>query len=370
METNTPHQERKESKGFFKSSAANIGWIMDWFREISYKINNLVETNYELACQMAADGRVDDAIFRFKILLWLEPNYTEAIYNLGCLYLHKGERQQALDHFTKVLRKQPMHQNAIYMVASINPSMLKEELLPQTLPYSMALEYFEGMARQYDAYQHENEYKLPDLVGEMTRKEVGNEMTNDLVDLGCGTGLLGVQFREMFTNTIGVDMANQMLDIAHRRVDDRGVMIYTRLAHQDIRNYLKDAKAGSADVVLCISVFPYLGELDSIFAGVRKLMRPGALFVCSYDPYVGMHGYSVLPETGYFGHRNDYVMETAKRHGLQAVRTGSVMAYPERPVELHIYRLPVENTNYKKADDSQSLTVDTAHAQPKIDDAD
>lgn len=355
--------QRKESNdglgAKIKAAAGSFGWIVDGIQEIIYKFSNLPETNFRLGCEMIGNGRIDDAILRFKMCLWLAPNYLDALYSLGCLYHHKGDDQAAMDAFVKVLRQDPVNENTLYMVSTINPALLKPEMQPKTMPFGMALEYFEGIAMAYDQTQQTDGYQIPALLHQFLHQAFDGKRFNDLVDLGCGTGLCGAQFREEFTNTIGVDMANNMLDVAYRRVDRRGVMIYNRLVNQDLHYYLDEADSNITDVALCMSVFPYLGDLEAIFAGIKKVLRPGGFFACTFDPLNRPGDYGVMTSTGYFGHSIDYVLRLAKANGLETIRTGGVRAYPERMVDLCIFR-KVENT-----DDSVNTTPATTPQPPQ-----
>lgn len=349
-ETITTASTKKETRSNLAALASGFSWLSDFFSDAIAKCENLTETNFDLACKMAANGRVDDAIMRFKITLWLAPDHLDSMYNLGCMYLHKGNRAQAMEMFVKVLRKVPDHQPSLYMVASIDPSVLKPEMLPKHLPFEIAIERFEGMANSYDYEQQVQKYQLPSLLHQLLHQSFRrDEILNNLVDLGCGTGLCGIQFREEFTNLIGVDIANGMLDMAYRRVDRRGVMVYNRLIHQSIVQYLSDADANHIDVAICASVFPYLGDVNYVFEGLKRVLRTGGVFACSFDPHPGNVDYGVLAKTGYFGHNLNYILRLAKEHGFKTIRTGSVMAHPGHPVELCIFR---------KQDKSATLSTD------------
>ena len=339
-------------RGFFRGTRNNFRWLYDFVDEVWVKFNNLTETNYDLACQMVQQGRVDDAIWRFKITLLFSPDHLLTLYNLGCIYRFKGMQKEALECFTKVLKQDPKHENAIYMVATINPSMVKANSRPRVYPAQLAIEYFDSVAAGYDYEQQLASYQLIPMLHQFMHNEYPSDMIkHDMVDLGCGTGLCGYQFQGEFSNLVGVDISAEMLDQAYRKMDRRGVKIYNRLAHEDLRQFMKDSPPTCYDAALCIQVFKYLGDLQPVFAGLSHVMRTSGLFACSFDPYRGNDGFGVMPETGYFGHNINYVLQLAEQYGFEAVRTGEVLAYPQQHVQLCIFR-KLETATHEPATDT------------------
>jgi predicted TPR repeat methyltransferase len=303
------------------------------------KVNNLTETNYNLACEMVRQGRVDDAIFRFKVTLWLAPEHVPSMYNLGCLYHHKGQEQRALDFFSKVIKADPKHDAAIYMIATIDPTLLKEGMQPKLVPHAMLVEYFDNLAPAYDAQQRQYMYKLPQLAHQLLHQHLDEQMQKqNLLDLGCGTGLAGEQCREEFVNVYGVDVSAAMLEQAGRRFDKRGVKIYSRLYHQDARLYLNGLQAPAFQVVMALQLLPYIGDADSLFLGLNKSLVSQGLVVLSFDPYPKAGGYGVMPATGYFGHHIDAIRRVAEKNGFDLLRHGEVEAAAKHQVELCIFR--------------------------------
>lgn len=340
--TPSPENDHQPPKGRLAALRDNFFFVAGWIEQVMEKFNNLTETNYRLAVEHAAKGNVDNAILRFRFTLWLAPDHVPSWYNLGCLYHHKRMEQEALQCFAKVLRAQPAHEDALYMVASINPAMLKEQTRPTKVPLHMVYDLFDATSLTYDAEQKAKQYQLPALIYQLLNPEMGPDMPrHDLLDLGCGTGLCGLPFQQLFANIVGVDLSAGMIDKAYRRVDARGVRIYARLVQRDLRQFLAEVKLDAFDLVLCISVFKYVGDLSGVFEGMYGTLRAGGYAAISFDPYVQPQGFGVMPKTGYFGHALPYVLEKAQTAGLEIVRTGEVMAYPGQPVQLCFFRKPL-----------------------------
>lgn len=333
--------EAAAPKGRLESLRDQFWFVADWVDQVVQKFSNLTETNFRLACELAAKGEVENAIWRFKITLWMAPDHVPSLYNLGCLYHHKRMETEAIQCFSKVLRAQPRHEDAMFMVATINPSLLKPEMRPTRVPVQMVMDLFDAKATMYDVEQTNLQYQLPALMFQLLNPEMGvNAPRHDMLDLGCGTGLCGLQFREMFANMVGVDLSGPMADQAYRKLDRRGVKIYTRLVQRDLRLFLNEVKLDAFDLVMCLSVFRYLGDLAGVMEGIAGTLRAGGYAAISFDPY-GQPGFGVMPKTGYFGHDLSYVLGLATAAGLEIVRTGEVLAYPEKPAQLCFFRKPV-----------------------------
>lgn len=326
---------------FFAQLSSLFSDVKRFIDESWVKLNHLTETNYDLGFRMAHEGRIEDAIFRFRVTLWLSPEHEGALYNLGCLYQHKGQIDKALALFKRVIARNPNHANAIYRVATINPALLKAEMQPQTVPPIQLVEYFDQYAPNYDADMAQQVYRLPDLLHQLLRPMLGNiTRQQNMLDIGCGTGLIGEQFREDFANLVGVDLSNFMLDVAYRRVDNRGVKLYNHLVHMDVRHYLADPETPAFDVAVAMSVLPYIGELSLLASQLGRIIRPGGYIALSFDLYHQPEGFGVMPETGFFGHSLSYVMQVMKDAGFVSRRTGEVEARVGKQVQLCFFQKP------------------------------
>jgi len=61
-------------------------------------------------------------------------------------------------------------------------------------------------------------YQGPEVLGRALRQATEGAATNvDVIDLGCGTGLCGIEFRAIARRLIGIDLSQKMLDLAAKR---------------------------------------------------------------------------------------------------------------------------------------------------------
>lgn len=111
-----------------------------------------------------------------------------------------------------------------------------------------------------------------------------------LVDLGSGTGRMLTLFGERVESAIGLDLSQQMLNIARRNAAQAGLDGF-ELRHGDIfETRLADA---SADLVVVHQVLHYLADPAAAVASAARLVAPGGkLLIVDFAP----HGLEFLRE--------------------------------------------------------------------------
>lgn len=122
------------------------------------------------------------------------------------------------------------------------------------------------------------EYRAPhDLMGLLV--EAGRTSGGVAYDLGCGTGLMGVELRPVVDRLVGVDVSEAMLAEARRK------QIYDRLVKAELTTFL--AAAEPAGLITATDVLNYVGPLPPVLAAVHRVLEPGGLFGFSLELYEG-----------------------------------------------------------------------------------
>jgi len=179
-----------------------------------------------------------------------------------------------------------------------------------TAPAQYVRELFDEYAAKFDKHLVEKlKYQVPQLllraVGQATPRRV-----LDVLDLGCGTGLCGREFRPYARRLVGVDLSPAMI----RAAEARG--IYDQLITGELLPALRDAP-GSYDLIVAGDVLVYVGDLTDLMPAVARALRSGGLFACSIEDYDG-EGFSLHSEAR-FAHSIGYVREMARESGLSEV---------------------------------------------------
>ena len=104
-----------------------------------------------------------------------------------------------------------------------------------------------------------------------------------LVDLGSGTGRMLTLFGQRARQAVGLDLSQQMLNVARRRTGEAGLS-HCELRHGDIFNTrLPD---GFADLVVVHQVLHYLSDPGAALAEAARLVEPqGRLLVVDFAPH-------------------------------------------------------------------------------------
>lgn len=148
--------------------------------------------------------------------------------------------------------------------------------------------YQDEYVEVYDRIMH---HRGRDYVGEVREivrlVRARNPGATSLLDVACGTGLHLRVLAESFADVHGLDVSEDMLALAKRRI--QGLRCY----QTDMREVRLD---GRFDVITCMCAFPHLrspAELDSTVAGLARHLAPGGLLVIEpwYCPDQFITGY-------------------------------------------------------------------------------
>jgi predicted TPR repeat methyltransferase/Flp pilus assembly protein TadD len=166
----------------------------------------------------------------------------------------------------------------------------------------------------------------------------------EVLDLGCGTGLVGEQIAPHCRRLVGVDVAPNMIEHARAR------NVYTDLQCADLTDTLalEEMKNSRFDVVTAADVFIYVGKLDNVIPAIRRVLRPGGWFAFSAES--AEHIQDVPPAEyrlgvmGRYAHSAAYLRRLAAVNGfdIELLRPTRIRFEHRRPVEgwLTVWRIP------------------------------
>lgn len=137
--------------------------------------------------------------------------------------------------------------------------------------------YYDSWAQNYDADVGDHDYGLPAMILELARRCRPPADGVVVLDVGCGTGLVGAELAAGGYPTIdGVDLSSEMIEIARKR------NVYRSLtAGVDITKPASADLAGQADIVTVAGVFTVGHVPPSALPNVLTLAKPGGLLIVS-----------------------------------------------------------------------------------------
>lgn len=186
---------------------------------------------------------------------------------------------------------------------------------------------FDKYAENFDEHLTTTlEYKTPYYLTEFIHSNA--TLTNPIkkvLDLGCGTGLLGQALIKQFNieSLTGVDLSTKML----KKSKDK--KIYNLLYKADILEYLQSDNE-SYDTITAADVFIYVGDLKAVMTAVHQRLKLNGYFAFSVETIDS--GTFTLTSSGRFQHSLNYLQLLAIEIGFQNIKYNSVELRKEHNV--------------------------------------
>jgi predicted TPR repeat methyltransferase len=269
----------------------------------------LAFTWLNLANALRNAGREQQALAAYEKTVELEPGFSEALdkYNhLRELLQQRGEIspssvEDQIIAYRKLLEQNPRHPIARHMLAA-----LQGDAAPDRAADDYVATLFDGMADEFDQHLAALGCRVPELV--QSRLEIllpGPGGTMDVLDAGCGTGLLGEYLNSVSRALTGVDLSRGMLGKAAETGH------YDKLVKAELTGFLHGVDS-EYDLVVCAETLCYFGGLEEILDAIVNSLKPGGLLVFTTEltPEGGAdeEGF-VLHSHGRYSHSEAYVSQ-------------------------------------------------------------
>jgi predicted TPR repeat methyltransferase len=252
-------------------------------------------------------GKPDKARASFDRALLIKPDNPDTHYNLGVLHSEAGDAEQAAPHFQTCLEQDPEDSRG----ARILLARLDRGRTPLQASHAQMQSIYNARAHFWD---QESRYFGHLLVAQALQDHV-DRATLDILDIGCGTGLVGALVRPLARTLDGVDLSAGMLEKAREK------SIYDRLEQADIVSFLS-AHKDSYDAILGAAILIHFGDLGPILQAAAQSLRANGLFIFTLFPN-GSSDFAVaasdrLAQSGCYAHSAAYVERLAVACGFSA----------------------------------------------------
>jgi predicted TPR repeat methyltransferase len=274
---------------------------------------------YQRAVALHRLGRLGESREALETLLSDDTSNGEAWSLLGQIHRDEGRRDAAADAFERAIASGADPAIHAYLLAA-----LRGDAAPAATPPAYLHALFDDYAEDFETHLVETlRYQAHKAVVQAALAQHGHYRS--ALDLGCGSGLVGSQLRPHVQRLEGVDLSAAMVERARRSAH------YDHLSAAGVIEHLQ-ATPERHDLVVAADLFIYIGDLDPVFAGVRRVLEPGGCFVFSVELIEGT-GYCLLPTLRY-GHAEVYLRELAQRHSLRwlAAQACALREEQRRPV--------------------------------------
>ena len=243
-----------------------------------------------------------------------------------------GRHVEAADAYAEALKLGPDDEYVRHLVAAAG-------VVPgaDRAPADYLRAVFDGYAERFEAHLLSLGYRLPGLFRAALLqhpKIAAGEKVGPALDLGCGTGLVGLAIADLpIGPLIGVDVSPRMLEQARKKG------VYAELVEGDIlrplppagevaaRSAVMSRFAGEVAIIVAADVLCYFGALDRFFATAHVALAPGGWLICSleellpdHDGIVPGNGDWALQRQGRYAHSLTYMRAAAAAGGFDILR--------------------------------------------------
>ena len=254
--------------------------------------------------------RLPEAVAGFDAALALDPRHAISWNNRGNALAAMKRFDDAIQSYERALALMPElaqakenRDNALFELKRANrcPPGYMQNLFDNFAPH-----YDSTMLDRLGYAAHRHLRALADRIlpqGARSRR---------ILDLGCGTGLVGEAFRDLSAGgrLDGMDIAPRMIEAARARG------IYDDLILGDIETLL--AMPGPRyDLILAADTMIYLGDLAPTFRGVAARLEPGGFYLFAVESKAG-DGWEQTPMHR-FAHSEPYLRRLAAEMGLSFI---------------------------------------------------
>jgi predicted TPR repeat methyltransferase len=256
--------------------------------------------------------RLDEALTGFDRVLALDSENAVAWTNRGNVFQALNRLDEAVACYDRALAINPdletAKQNRFYVQLALRQvSRIDARALRET---------FDDISPRFDALMVDKLQYRGHLQLRAMADRVIAQPTPPLaiLDLGCGTGLVGEAFKDIAAGgrLDGLDLAPRMIEAARARG------VYDDFVLGDLETVL--AEPGRRyNLILSADTMVYLGDLAPTFAGVMNRLAPGGFYIFAVESKTG-EGWEQTPANR-FRHSQSYLRAEAARAGLSFIDT-------------------------------------------------
>lgn len=141
---------------------------------------------------------------------------------------------------------------------------------------------FEKMAKTW--WDPQGDFKPIHLLNPLRtayiNEKVGGLFGKNVLDVGCGGGILSEAMAKLGAKVTGIDMTEKPLDVARHHAEQNGLQInYHQTTIEDFLQKQTACNAEKFDVITCLEMLEHVPDPLSIIQSCQALLKPnGTLF--------------------------------------------------------------------------------------------
>jgi len=261
----------------------------------------------DLAKRLRRGGKIRMAFRCQQTVVKLAADDADAWCYLGELAHIIGQRDDARVAYERYLTLEPDDAEVKHILVA-----LRDEAPPSRASDECIQQLYERFSSFYEKNICDDLYtQAPDRIRELAQAALGDREALVLLDLGCGTGLAGVQLKPRAARMVGIDLSPEMVELARAR------NLYDQLEVAEITDWLRRS-SDRFDLVAACDCLIYFGDLRQVLVPAVSRLNPGGAIVFTLE--CGDRYPFRLTDSGRYAHHPDHVREVAAEAGLLVVR--------------------------------------------------
>jgi len=286
------------------------GWAFHLLGSVRFRQNKIAEAE---ALWTAAVHVLDDPI--------------ECLENLAVARRQLGDDEGERRCWQRIIQLRPDNPIAAHMLSAMGLTPVR----PRADDVYVT-QLFDRFAPEFDRVLGLLRYTVPEVAEAWMVTQFGPPRGNlRVLDVGCGTGLVGARVRPWAAHLVGADLSRKMLEIAAER------RVYHILYCVEIMEFLERIASGDTtlpneptgfDCVIAADVLCYFGDLARLFAAAVSVIRSGGRVAFSTEDAAESEapdGFVLRPH-GRYAHSRAYI-ESVLPDGVQATFAPIVSRY-------------------------------------------
>ncbi len=214
-------------------------------------------------------------------------------YNIACCEYELNNEKEAIIFLEKAIDLNPNYEQATHLLSSLNGNNVEKA------PSNYVEELFDNYAENFENHLVKKLKYSTKRVRDIILKFSNKKTFKSVLDLGCGTGLVGLEIKKFSKKLTGVDISKKMIDKASSK------KIYDVLVCKELVSYLKENKLNH-DLIIASDVLTYFGKCDEIFELIKNNNHFKKTIFAFTTEHTEEQNY-ILDVSGRFKHSYEYI---------------------------------------------------------------
>jgi predicted TPR repeat methyltransferase len=283
---------------FAKQAIATKKTVKEYIAQLQQEIQrqrqalkNLRQTNYNLGLTHYYKGNYYDARLRFNMLKWFKAETPELKYFIARCYYEEGKGAEAKPYLESYLATEnPQFKAEAEYTNKIIDGKTSDI---SEIPNSLVAHFYDLLSPVYNEVFIDSK---PDNVQQKLFSNVNRLLTekarpfgNKVLDLGCGTGIIGKFCRQnrIASFITGVDLSPLMLEQAKKLKSD-DFAVYNEVSKSSVADYLGGLSQDKKfDIIFASNLFISCSDVSNTLSKSYEHAEDKAIFAFTVKTHNG-----------------------------------------------------------------------------------